>query len=374
MPQATVLERPNEEETDPRRRVPGVPRALLTTSELAWRFLVVVAAIVVLAIALWTLRVVALPAFIALLAATALVPPAHWLRRRGVPGTLAAAIVFIGALSILSTVLALIIPGFVSEIGALGDQVEGGARRLGEIVSSGPFGLSEVDVQRSIDDAIERLRSSGGRIASGVLSGAVIVGQALAGLLLTLVLLFFFVKDGDGLWRWVTRQFPREARDRVNEIGETAWALLGSYVRGVAFVATVDALFIGIGLALVGVPLVVPLATLTFFAAFIPFVGAISAGLAATLVALVTNGVAAALIVLAIVILVQQIEGNVLYPLVVGRSVELHPVAILFAVATGAVLAGVIGALVAVPFAAVIAAAIPIARGRQPPPALDPER
>lgn len=373
MPQATVLERPPDEETDPRRRVPGVPRALQATSELAWRFLVVVAAIVVLAIALWRLRVVALPAFIALLAATALVPAVGWLRRRGVPRTLAATIVFLGALIVLSMLLSLIIPEFVSEVGALRDQVEGGARRLGEIVASGPFGLSEADVQRSIDDAIERVRSSGGQIASGVLSGAVIIGQTLAGLLLTLVLLFFFVKDGDGLWRWVTRQFPREARERVDEIGETAWALLGGYVRGVAFVATVDALFIGLGLAILGVPLVLPLATLTFAAAFIPFVGSIAAGLAATLVALVTNGVATALIVLAIVILVQQLEGNVLYPLVVGRSVELHPVAILFAVGTGAVLAGIIGALVAVPFAAMIAAAIPIARGRRPPSGLDPE-
>lgn len=332
-----------------------------------------VGAVVILAIALWRLRVVALPAFVALLAATALVPPAQWLRRHHLPAALAATVVFSGALVVLATLLALILPGFIGEIGAVRDQVEGGARRLGEIVASGPFGLSETDVQRSIDDAIERLRSSGDRIASGVLSGAVIVGQTLAGLLLTLVLLFSFIKDGSVLWDWMLRQFPRGARERVSEIGETAWSLLGSYVRGIAFVATVDALFIGLGLALLGVPLVLPLATLTFAAAFIPFVGAIAAGLAAALVALVANGVATALIVLGIVVLVQQVEGNLLYPLVVGRSVQLHPVAILFALGTGAVLAGIIGALVAVPFAAVIAAAIPIARGRRPPPGLDPD-
>ncbi|MEA2288355.1 MAG: hypothetical protein QOD55_352 [Solirubrobacteraceae bacterium] len=369
--QAAVLDPPPAEppsEPPPRR---GVPRSLVTASELGWRFLVVVGAVAVLAYALWYVRLVALPAFVALLLATALVPPAHALRRRGLPPGPATSIVFAGALVVLALVGTLILPAFAAEVRTLTDTVTGGAQELGRLVAR-PLGLSHDEVQSAIKGISDRLQASSGEIASGVLSGAVIVGQVVAGVLLTLVLLFFFVKDGSRLWAWVVRLFPRDVRARVDEAGRTSWSVLGAYVRGQALVATVDAVFIGVGLAIIGLPLVLPLAVLIFVAAFVPIIGAFTAGAAAVLIALVSQGAGAALAVLALNLVVQQLEGNVLYPVIMGRTIELHPVATLLAVGAGGVLAGIIGALVAVPLTAVVATALPILRGKDPPPALDP--
>jgi len=372
--QAAVLDPPEPEaapEPPPRR---GVPRSLVTASELGWRFLVVVAAVAALAYALWYVRLVALPAFLALLLATVLVPPTRALRRRGLRPGAATGIVFVAGLAVAVTLAALIVPPFAAEVGTLTDTITGGAQELGRLIASGPFGLDRAEVQSAIDGLSDRLHASSGDIAAGVLSGAIIVGQIVAGVLLTLVLLFFFVKDGARLWVWAVRLFPENVRERVDEAGRRSWGVLGAYVRGQALVATVDAVFIGIGLALLGLPLVLPLAVLIFVAAFVPIVGAFTAGAAAVLIALVSKGAGVALIVLALNLVVQQLEGNVLYPLIMRRTMELHPVATLLAVGAGGVLAGIIGALVAVPIAAIVATALPILRGEPPPRALDPAR
>jgi predicted PurR-regulated permease PerM len=368
---APVLHRPEPEiaaEPPPRR---GVPRSLVLASELGWRFLVVVAAVAVLAYALWYVRLVALPAFLALLLSTILVPPAMALRRRGLRPALATAIVFVAGLLVAAGVGALVLPAFAREVGTLSDTITGGAQELGRLVA-GTFGLSHAQVQSAIDGLSRRLHASGGEIASGVLSGAVIVGQVVAAALLTLVLLFFYVKDGPRLWRWTVRLFPASLRPRVDHAGRTSWSVLSAYVRGQVLVATVDAVFIGVGLAIIGLPLVLPLAVLIFIAAFVPIVGAFTAGAAAILIALVSKGAGAALAVLAINLVVQQLEGNVLYPMIMRKTIELHPVATLLIVGAGGVVAGIIGALVAVPIAAVIATVLPILRGHEPPPALDP--
>jgi putative heme transporter len=370
---AAVLDPPEPEaaapEPPPR---PGVPRSLAVASELGWRFLVVVGAVAVLACALWYVRLVALPAFIALLLSTILVPPARALRRRGLPPGVATAIVFLGALVVFGGLATLVVSPFAAEVGRLGDTITGGAQELGRLIANGPFGLSHDQVQGAIEGISRKLHASGGEIASGVMSGAVIVGQIVASALLTLVLLFFFVKDGPVLWGWAVRLFPEAIRPRVDHAGRMSWSVLGAYVRGQALVATVDAVFIGIGLAILGLPLVLPLAFLIFVAAFVPIVGAFVAGAAAVLIALVAKGAGAALIVLGINLAVQQLEGNVLYPMIMRRTIELHPVATLLVVGAGGVLAGIIGALVAVPIAAVIATVLPILRGHEPPPALDP--
>ncbi len=366
-----MLHRPEPEaprEPPPRR---GVPRSLVLASELGWRFLVVVGAIAVLAYALWYIRLVALPAFLALLLSTILVPPARALRRRGLRPALATAIVFFGGLLVVAGVAALVVPPFAEEIGTLSDTITGGAQELGRLIANA-FGLSHEDVQSAIDGLSRKLHASGGEIASGVLSGAVIVGQIVAAALLTLVLLFFYVKDGRGLWRWTVRLFPAGVRPRVDHAGRMSWLVLSAYMRGQVLVATVDAVFIGIGLAIIGLPLVLPLAVLIFVAAFVPIIGAFTAGAAAVLIALVSKGAGAALVVLGINLAVQQLEGNVLYPMIMRKTIELHPVATLLIVGAGGVLAGIIGALVAVPIAAVVATVLPIMRGSEPPPALDP--
>src|SRR4051812_7711840 len=368
--QAAVLDPPEPEaasEPPPRR---GVPRSLITASELGWRFLVVVAAVAVLAYGLWYVRLVALPAFLAVLLATVLVPPARALRRRGLRPGAATAVVFFGGLLVAIGVATLVVPPFASEVGTLGDTITGGAQELGRLVASGPFGLDREEVQSAIEGLSDRLHASSGEIASGVLTGAVIAGQIAAGMLLTFVLVFFYVKDGPRLWAWAVRLFPEDARGRVDEAGRQCWSVLGAYVRGQALVATVDAVLIGIGLAILGLPLVLPLAVLIFVAAFVPIVGAFTAGAAAVLIALVSKGAGVALIVLGLNLVVQQVEGNVLYPMIMRRTIELHPVATLLVVGAGGVIAGIIGALVAVPIAAVVATALPILRGRAPPPEL----
>lgn len=371
---AAVLHPPEPEpelapEPPPRR---GVPRSLATASELGWRFLVVVGAIVVLAYALWYVRLVALPAFLALLLSTILVPPARALRRLGLGPASSTAIVFFGGLAVAATLATLVVPPFARELGTLTDTITGGAQELGRLIASGPFGLSHRQVQSAIDSLSRRLHASGGDLASGFVTGAVIVGQVAAAVLLTLVLVFFFVKDGAHLWRWTVRLFPEPLRPRVDHAGRMSWSVLGAYVRGQALVAMVDAVFIGIGLAIVGLPLVLPLVFLIFVSAFVPIVGAFTAGAAAVLIALVAKGAGAALAVLLINLGVQQLEGNVLYPMIMRRTIELHPVATLLVVGAGGVLAGISGALVAVPLAAVVATVLPIMRGREPPPALDP--
>src|SRR3954471_8203664 len=369
---APVLHRPEPEDvpSDPPSRR-GVPRSLVLASELGWRFLVVVAAIAVLAYGLWYVRLVALPAFLALLLSTILVPPARALRRRGLRPALATVVVFFGSLIVVAAIAALVVPAFADEVGRLSGTITDGAQELGRLLA-GPLGLSHSEVQSAIDGLSRKLHASGGDIASGVMSGAVIAGQIVAAALLTLVLLFFYVKDGASLWRWTVRLFPAGVRPRVDDAGRQSWLMLGAYVRGQALVATVAAVFIGICLAIIGLPLVLPLAVLIFVGAFVPIVGAFVAGAAAVLIALVSKGAGAALVVLGINLAVQQLEGNVLYPMIMRKTIELHPVATLLIVGAGGVLAGIIGALVAVPIAAVVATVLPILRGHEPPPALDP--
>lgn len=343
---------------------PGVPPGLVALSEISWRLLVCAAAIGLLAYGLWQVRIIVLPIFIALLVATLLVPPARWLERRGVPSLIATTAVFTAALALVGAIGWSIVPPVVDEIDELDRQLRAGANQVGEYIVSGPFGVSEREIERAIEQAADQIAESRGAIASGLLSGVLLIGQFIAGLLLSAVLVFFFVKDGPQLWRWVARLFPERRRAMVDRLGASSWQILGAYVRGVALVATVDAVLIGVALALIGVPLVLPLAVLTFFAAFFPLIGAFLAGLAAALVALVAQGVVAALIVVAAITAIQQLEGDLLYPVVVGRVVQLHPVAILLAIAAGAVVAGIFGALIAAPLAAVLSAAFPILAAR----------
>lgn len=372
---ATVRDEPRAAEEEarigpaPRRRerpdVPReirIPRLLVAGSELGWRFLVCVAALALIVYGITKISFAFIPVFLALLLATLLVPPARWLQRRGWPPAVATSAVFLTALALFAGTFALLGPPVVDEFGTIGDRVREGADKLGTYLADSPLGLDERDVQREIDRIDDRLRDNSGAVTSGVLSGAAVVGQILGGLLITLVVLFFFVKDGARIWAWVVSLFPERRRPAVEHAGTEAWQALTHYVRGVVTVATVDAVGIGLALWIIGVPLVVPLAILTFFTAFVPIVGSIAAGAVCALVALVHGGPVDALLVVGATILVQQVEGNVLYPMIVGRRMELHPIAILLAVTIGGITAGIIGAAIAVPIAAVGAVAIKVAR------------
>ena len=346
----------------PPAREVQVPRLLVTGSELSWRFLVCAAALAVVVYALTKVSFAFVPSFVALMLATLLTPPARALIRRGAPPAVATAIVFVGGLLAFSLLIFVLAPPVVSEFGAVGERVRGGADKAAGYVADLPLGLEERQVQREIDRLDDRISENSGSITSGVLSGAQLAAQLAAGLLIMLVLLFFFVKDGPRMWTWALKLFPRGRRDMVDEMGRNSWDVLTHYVRGVVVVAAIDAIGIGIALWLIGVPLVVPLAALVFFAAFIPVIGAIVAGTVAALVALVSGGPVDALLVGVAILVIQQVEGNVLYPMIVSRTMELHPVVVLLSVTVGGVTAGIVGAAIAVPVAAMGIAAIKVLR------------
>lgn len=334
-----------------------VPSGLKLAAAIAWRFLVVAAAVAVLVLVLSRLRVIVVPLAVALLLSTFLVPPARWLTRHRVPDALAALAVVAGAVVLLVGALTMLGAAVAGEVDDLDVSIQGGIDEVTQWLSDGPLDLSADRVERWQDRAGEQLRAQSGRLAGGVFGGAYLALELVAGLALTVVTLFFFVKDGDRIWRWFVRLFPEGARGDVEAIGRSSWTTAGGYIRGISIVALSDAVFIGLALWLIGVPFVIPLAALTFLGGFFPIVGAVVAGFAAAMVALVAEGFLAALLVVGATLLVQQLEGNVLQPIIVGTAVRLHPLAILLAITAGGVVWGVAGAFLAVPLVAVFARA-----------------
>ena len=337
----------------------GVPRGLVVAAAVTWRVLLLAFAAVAVGYVAGKLLLVVLPVIVALLLATLLAPLAARLRDRGVHERAAALLVVVAGIAAIAIVLTLIVPPFVSELGEVGTNVEKGSREAGKLLQ--PLGVSQAEVDRAIDDGVESLKGSGGKLAGGAVSGALAALNVLAAVLLTLVLTFFFVKDGRRLWGWIAGLFGRRRRN-AEELGERVWRVLTGYVHGVALVALIDSLLVGLVLVLVGVPLAMPLTVLTFLAAFFPVVGAVAVGAAAVLVALVAQGALAAGIVAAAILVVQQLDGNLLQPVLVGRRLELHPVVVLLALTAGGVIAGLVGAFLAVPLAAVAGAVIDYAR------------
>jgi putative heme transporter len=339
----------------------AVPRGLAVASAVILRATIVVAGLVLIALGAARMMLVVLPVIISVLLATLLVPIAHWLqahRWRPAPaafaGVLLAVLVFFG-------LWALIIPGVLSQSDELVANVQKGA---GDVASAlEPLGVGRADLDKAVDQGLQSVQ--GGAVANEVLTGAVLLTQWAAAIVLIVVLTFFFIKDGARLWEWVVELFHEDRHEALLEVGNRSWAALSAYVQGVFLVATIDAVLIGAALLIVGVPVALPLIVLTFVAAFFPIVGAFTAGAAAVLVALVANGLPAALVIFAVIVLVQQLEGNVFYPVVVGRKLQLHPVGILLALTAGGVLAGVAGAFLAVPLAAVGAAVLGYMRERR---------
>lgn len=327
----------------------------------------VVAVIYVLVISLAHLRVVVLPIIIALLLTSLLLPLVKQLRKRGVPDGAAAGLVLVAGIALIATVIALILPSMVHQFSELGTQVRQGIDKAGTVLADPPFNLSEQEIRDRIDEGMKSLRKNSGTIGSGVAQGAVVLGEFLTGLIITVLLTFFFLKDGDRIWNWIVSLSGERRSVPVQEIASRSFTALAGYVRGIAMVGLVDSVLIGIALVAIGVPLVIPLMILTFLGAFLPLIGAFSAGLAAVLIALVSNGLVPALIVLAVCVAVQQLEGHLLYPVLMSRAVNLHPVAIIIGLATGGILAGVIGIFLAVPIASVISVTLDYGKDKPPP-------
>ena len=355
------------------RAAPGpgdpVPRWLRSSAAIAWRLLVVGAAIAVTAYVLAYLRIVVLPVIVAILLSTILRPPTRWLSRHRFSDGAAALTVLLGAIAVLAGALAMAGAAIARQVSDLADSVQEGIREAGDALTEPPFDLSQADIDRYIDNAGEQLSDSSGALTGGIVHGAVLAGEVITGLIITLLLTFFFLKDGPRIWRWLVDTFGGRQATRLDELARRSYSALTGYVRGLVLVGAADATMIGAGLAILGVPLVIPLMLLTFLAAFVPLIGAFSAGLAAVLIALVDGGVVTAAIVLALVVAVQQIEGHLLYPIIMGRTINIHPIAVILALAIGGITAGIIGVFISVPIVTVAATALAYVRETRDAPA-----
>jgi predicted PurR-regulated permease PerM len=328
------------------------PYVLRFAAAWAWRLLLVVAAVWVLLQLFSLLSVVLVPVIIGLLLAAAASPAADRLERWGVPRGLATVIVVLTGVALIAALVTLVAQQFSSGFADLRDQFD---RSLGELERYlTDLGLKRNQLQDFFDRVREGVGSGQSNLGGTVVKTATTAGHLLAGLFITLFSTIFFIYDGRNIWRWLVRLFPARAQGRVQGSGERAWAVLTAYVRATAVIAAVDALGIALVAWILGLPLVVPLAVLVFIGSFIPVVGATISGTVAVAVALVSEGPVQALIMLAGVVGVQQLEGHVMQPFLLGRLVRVHPLAVVVVIAIGGFVAGIFGALIAVPLTAII--------------------
>ena len=344
----------------------AVPRPLHLAAAVSWRAVVIAAALVVLAYVVAHLQVVLVPVFIALLFATQLSPLVAFLHARRVPRSLAALGCVLLGLAVIAGIAAAVVGTVAAEFDRLEADVESGLDEIGDFLVE-DFDIPRENVEAAIDDLLDSVRNNTGTILGGVFTGALLALQIAAGTVLAIVLLFFFLKDGPAMWEWGLQLLPHDRRPGARHVGERVWDVLSRYFRGTLAVALFDGLAIGLALLVIGVPLVLPLAIITFFGGFIPIVGAVTAGLVAVLVALVGEGLTDALLVGLAVLAIQQLEGNVFAPVLVGRSLNLHPTVVILGVIVGGLVWGVIGAALAVPVIAVLAAIVAYAANPHPP-------
>ncbi|MFJ6001589.1 AI-2E family transporter [Arthrobacter sp. NPDC092385] len=311
---------------------------------------------VVAVYALIQVRLVVIPMLLALILAAAIVPFVNWLRRKGWGASTATTVSFLLLLLVFGGLITGIVFAVMGQAGELVSSATEGFDKLYEFAQNGPIPIDDGQIQQARDWAVDFATSS--TVGAGAISGLSAAGNFFAGALLMVVILFFFLKDGEKIWAFVLRAFKGKRLVKARRVGYSSMAVLGGYVRGTAIVALVDSVFIGLALLFLGVPLALPLAAIVFIGAFIPLVGATLAGVLAALIALVANGPFVALMVVVAVIVVNQLEGNFLQPVVMGRTLQVHALVILLALTAGTILAGIIGAILSVPVAAVGWAAI----------------
>ncbi len=335
-----------------------VPPALDVAVAWMWRVVLLVAGTIFLLWLLRHVRLVVVSVALALLLAALLQPAAARVRAKGVPRLATAWIVLVAFVVALGVVLSLVGAQFAGQVGDVGKGVAAGLDQAREWLTRGPLQLGRAQVEDLTERAMSFLKGEQGSLGAYLSSGLGVAGGVVTGFLLTLFVLFFFLADGRTIWLWVLKFVPVDARDEADAAGRRGWEALVRYVRGIALVALIDSSLVAVALLVLGVPLVVPLAVLTFLAAFVPIIGAAVAGGAAVLVALVEEGPVTAGILLVVILIVQQLDGNVLEPLVLGHAVHVHPLAVGLSIAVGSAVAGLLGAVVAVPLVAALNAAV----------------
>ncbi|MFJ7075036.1 AI-2E family transporter [Streptomyces sp. NPDC098781] len=330
-----------------------VPWGVRVAAEAGWRLLVLAGTLWVLMRVISAVQLVVLAFVIALLLTALMQPSVAWLTRRGVPRGPATALTAILGFVVIGLLGWFVTWQVMENIDNLSDQVQDGIDELRNWLLNSPFHVTD----KQINDIAENLRNAVGantdEITTAGLEGVTVIVEALTGILLAAFSTLFLLYDGKRIWQWTLKLVPAAARPGVAGAGPRAWATLTAYVRGTVLVALIDAVFIGIGIYFLDVPMAVPLAVFIFLFSFIPLVGAVASGALAVVVALVTQGIFTAVMTLIVVLAVQQIEGHILQPFILGRAVRVHPLAVVLSVAAGGMVAGIGGAVVAVPLVAV---------------------
>ncbi|MBB4947199.1 putative PurR-regulated permease PerM [Kitasatospora gansuensis] len=339
----------------PRPATPAeaVPWGLRVAAESTWRLLLLAGALYLLFRVVDMLRLVAFAVLAALLISALLEPTVSWLRRHGVPRSLAAAGTFLSGVAGIGLVGWFVVWQVTTNLHSVTDQVQEGVERIRDWLVTGPLHLTQQQITDFAKQISAAIGTNSEQITSAGFTGVTIAVEVLTGVVLTAFTTFFLLYDGARIWGWALGMLPRQSRYAMAGAGPKAWATLTAYVRGTVCVAFIDALCIGIGIQLLGVQLALPLAVIVFLGAFVPLVGALVTGTIAVLIALVTQGPFTALMVMVVLVAVQQIEGHLLQPLILGRAVRVHPLAVVLGVAAGTIVGGIGGAIVSVPLIAV---------------------
>ncbi|MBT2516490.1 AI-2E family transporter [Streptomyces sp. ISL-90] len=332
----------------------GIPYGMRLAAAWSWRLLLIGGMLAVLVFLIIQLRLIIIPILVAVLIGALLVPFVGFLQRHRWPKWLAVTTAMLSTLAVVGGLLTLGITQIVRGSDELAAQSVIAWNEFRVWLLEGPFHITEQQLNEFVAQVVNSVQQDGSVLLTGALSLGSTLGHFLAGMLLALFATLFILIDGRGIWNWVVGVFPRRARAAIDGAGQSGWATLGNFVRVQILVATIDAIGIGLGAFFLGLPLAVPIGILVFLGSFIPIVGAVVTGALAVFVALVYNGPVIALVMLGIVLLVQQVEGHVLQPLIMGTAVKVHPLGVVLAVAAGSLLAGIPGALFAVPVAAVL--------------------
>lgn len=331
-----------------------IPPRLDYIAGISWRLLVILGLIAVFIFLVIQLKVIVIPFLIALLVTALLYPLVKWLSKKGVKKGLAVAMSLVGLLLVVAGLLFAVGQQVRSAYPGLRDRVQESYSAVLGTLSAEPFNIDTAQINSFTDDIVSFAQNNSSTLLSGLSSVGSTAGNVATGIFLAFFCVIFLLLDGKTIWRWTTKMVPKISRPRVFDAGLKGWTTLINFVKSQVAVAGVDAVGIGIGALLLQVPLAIPIAVLVFLGSFIPVVGAIVTGMIAVVLALIFNGWVAALLMLGVVLLVQFIEGNILQPFLIGKSVKIHPLAIVLAVAVGTLLAGIPGALFAVPIVAVL--------------------
>lgn len=331
-----------------------IPPRLNYLAGMSWRLLTIIGLLAVFIFIISELKTIVIPFLVAILITALLFPAVQWLTKKGVKRGLAVAISLVALVLIVGALVFLVTKQVQSAYPDLKNQFSNSVSQAQTLLSNEPFNIGKQDVNNYTKQVGAYIQSHSQVFIAGISSVGVTAGHFVAGIFLILFSTIFLLLDGKHIWRWVTNLFPRDKRINLFNAGLKGWKTLIDFVKSQVVVAGVDALGIGIGALILQVPLAIPIAVMVFLGSFIPVIGAVITGLIAVVLALIFNGWLAALLMLGVVLLVQFIEGHVLQPFLIGKSVKIHPLGIVLAVAVGSLLAGIPGALFAVPTVAVL--------------------